>query len=267
MGMKLGIIADPTVESAEWVASKVLHYLEYCYNGGADIDVLQARIPALKEAFAKYDLHLGALGRWNEKKIGPDGELLEEGVNNTKRLIDIAAELGAPVFNTGVNYVEELTYPENLNAAIRFFRFAVDYAKEKGIKVAVYNCDWGGNFVRKPDVWRIVLAAVPELGIKYDPSHCINVHHGDYLSEIHEFGNRIYHFHIKGTLNIDGDHVDDPPAGLDATNWNAVLGLLYAKHYDGMLSIEPHSHTWEGELGDWGVDYSIQYISNMLYKG
>ena len=216
--MKLGIITDPDVESAKWAADKGLHYLEYCYNGGADIDILAARVPALKKAYADYDLHLGALGRWNEKKIAPDGTFLKEGLQNTKRLIDIAAELGAPVFNTGVNYVDELTYLDNLNASVNFLRTVVDYGKEKGVKVAVYNCDWGGNFIRDPATWRIVLEAVPELGIKFDPSHCINVHHGDYLAEIREFGDRIYHFHVKGTLNIAGDHVDDPPAGLDGTN-------------------------------------------------
>ena len=25
--------------------------------------------------------------------------------------------------------------------------------------------------------------------------------------------------------------------------------------------------SWEGDLGDWGIDYTIQYISKMLYKG
>ena len=266
MAMKLGIIADPDVQSAKWAAGKGLHYLEYCYNVGADLDLLESRIPELKQAYADYDLHLGALGRWGEDKVGPDGELLQESVRNTKRLIDVAAALGAPVFNTGVNYVKALTYLDNLNAAVRFLRLAVDYGKEKGVKVSVYNCDWN-NWIRKPDVWRIVLEAVPGLGIKFDPSHCINVHHGNYLAEIHEFSDRIYHFHVKGTLNISGDHVDDPPAGLDGTNWNAVLGLLYAKGYDGMLSIEPHSSTWSGGMGDWGVDYTINYLSKMLYKG
>ena len=266
MAMKLGIIADPDVESAVRAAQKGLHYLEYCYNGGADIDVLEARIPELKSVYAQYDLHLGALGRWNEKKIGTDGEILEEARTNTRRLIDIAAALGAPVFNTGVNYVEELTYLDNLNAAVKILRETVAYGKQKGVKVAVYNCDWC-NYIREPAVWRIVLEAVPGLGIKFDPSHCINVHHGDYLAEILEFGDKIYHFHVKGTLNIAGEHVDDPPAGLDGTDWNAILGLLYAKGYDGMLSIEPHSHTWRGDKGDWGVDYTINYISKMLYKG
>ena len=266
MTMKLGIIADPDVQSAEWAAGKGLHYLEYCYNVGADLDLLEARIPELKRVYADHDLPLGALGRWGEDKVGPDGELLAESVNNTKRLIDIAAALGAPVFNTGVNYVRELTYLDNLNAAVRFLREAVAYGETKGVKVAVYNCDWN-NWIREPSVWRIVLEAVPGLGIKFDPSHCINVHHGDCLAEIREFGSKIFHFHVKGTLNVAGEHVDDPPAGLDGTNWNAVLGLLYAVGYDGMLSIEPHSDTWEGAMGDWGVDYTINYLSKMLYKG
>ena len=266
MAMKLGIITEPDVRSAQYAAGLGLHYLEYCYNGGRDIDLLESRVPELQKAYADYDLHLGSLGRWNEDKIAPDGTILEESMQNTRRLIDVAAQLGAPVFNTGVNYVEGLTYLDNLNAAVAYLRAAVAYGKEKGVRVAAYNCDWN-NYIRKPDVWRIVLEAVPELGIKYDPSHCINVHHGDYLAEILEFGDRIYHFHIKGTLNISGEHVDDPPAGLDGTDWNAILGLLYAKGYDGMLSIEPHSHTWQGEMGDWGVRYTIQHISKMLYKG
>ena len=109
MGIKLGIIVDPTVESAKWAASKGLHYLEYCYNGGNDVAVLEARVPELQKVYAQYDLRLGALGRWNEEKIAPDGSILPEAMDNTRRLIDVAATLGAPVFNTGVNYVESLT--------------------------------------------------------------------------------------------------------------------------------------------------------------
>ena len=266
MAMKLGIIADADVRSVEWAAKKGLHYLEYCYNAGMDIDALEARVPELLAAYEKYDVHLRSLGRWAEKKIDAQGEIIPQAMENTRRLIDIAARLGSPVFVTGVNYVEGLTYYDNLSAAIRFLREAVAYGAEKGVKVAVYNCDWV-NYIRKPEQWDIVLPAVPGLGIKYDPSHCINVHHGDYLDEIRRYGDRIWHFHVKGTLNIEGDHVDDPPAGLDMVNWRAVMGLLYAKKYDGMLSIEPHSHTWSGDLGEWGIDFTIKYISEMVYNG
>ena len=44
MSMKLGIIADPDVDSAVRAAKKGLHYLEYCYNGGNDVAVFDARL-------------------------------------------------------------------------------------------------------------------------------------------------------------------------------------------------------------------------------
>ncbi|MCR5040809.1 MAG: hypothetical protein K6C36_01770, partial [Clostridia bacterium] len=102
---------------------------------------------------------------------------------------------------------------------------------------------------------------------KYDPSHCLNEGTFDYLSEMKDWTDRFYHFHIKGTIQINRDHVDDPPAGLDMINWRAVMGILYRFHYDGMLSIEPHSHTWSGDLGDWGVKFTINYIKPMIYQG
>ena len=58
--------------------------------------------------------------------------------------------------------------------------------------------------------------------------------------------------------------MDDPPAGLDMINWNALMGMLYAVGYDGTLSIEPHSGVWQGELGEKGVDYTIRYIRERM---
>ena len=58
--------------------------------------------------------------------------------------------------------------------------------------------------------------------------------------------------------------MDDPPAGLDMINWNALMGMLYAVGYDGNLSIEPHSAVWQGELGEKGVDYTIRYIRERM---
>lgn len=49
--------------------------------------------------------------------------------------------------------------------------------------------------------------------------------------------------------------------------WRPIMGLLYKHGYDGMLSIEPHSRTWCGKLGDWGVKLTIDYISKMVYTG
>ena len=51
---------------------------------------------------------------------------------------------------------------------------------------------------------------------------------------------------------------------MDQTNWGAFLAILYAKGYDGNLSIEPHSSHWWGELGEKGIDYTIKYFRNLI---
>ena len=70
---------------------------------------------------------------------------------------------------------------------------------------------------------------------------------------------------FKGTLNIDGRHIDDPPAGMDMINWGALLSILRKYNYQGMLSIEPHSATWQGELGEQGLKYTIDYFKKLLF--
>ena len=134
--------------------------------------------------------------------------------------------------------------------------------KEKGVKIAVYNCRWN-NFVNNPMAYTVIHGYLKDLYIKYDTSHCI-YDGGDYLQETKDWGDRFIHVHLKGSLVIGGKRFDDPPAGMDQTNWGAILSALYAKGYNGRLSIEPHSETWKGELGDKGVDFTIKYFRGLI---
>lgn len=264
--MTLGMIENWTQEGFQHIAELGLHAIEFCYNVGNDPEVLKGLVPDIKKWSETYDVKILSIGRWGTDKIAPDGSLIEEELKNTYTLLDVCAELGCPVFNTGVNYLEDKSFFDNCDYAVDFLSKAVEYGKSKGVKVATYNCDWN-NFVREPKAWLAIMSRVRGLGIKYDPSHCINSGSGKYLQEINEWADRIYHFHIKGTINIDGDHVDDPPAGLDMMDWRQIMGLLYAHDYAGMLSIEPHSSTWKGDLGEWGIKVTIDYISKMVYTG
>ena len=42
------------------------------------------------------------------------------------------------------------------------------------------------------------------------------------------------------------------------------MDILYTKDYDGMLSIEPHSHYWTGKKGQWGIDFTINYFKPFI---
>lgn len=256
--MKLGIINGWDEGSFKYVASLGLHAVEFCCNHNYDSMEVAGHTDEILSYSKKYDVAVGSIGRWGQKRIDDDGNVIESALQHDKNLIDAASRFGCPVFNCGCNYTDSKTYLENCEIAINYFKTLIDYAKDKNVKIAVYNCDWA-NFVYNDKAWSIIMPALPELGIKYDTSHCLG-RRGDYLSEMKKWGKRIYHFHLKGSLYIDGLHYDDPPVGLDQTNWGAVMDVLYTVGYNGMLSIEPHSGYWMGVRGQWGVEFTINYI-------
>jgi sugar phosphate isomerase/epimerase len=264
--MQLGIIKTWKEQDFIWCKEKGLDFIECDVNGPAtNVDEYMTHIDELKGYIETYGVGIGAIGRWGPDRIDENGDLVEVELQASYKLIDACAALGAPVFMCGCNYIKGLSFPANCRAAIKYFSTLVDYATPKGVKVAVYNCDWN-NFVYNPRAWDVILPEVPGLGIKYDASHS-RYRGDDYMLEIKQYANRFYHMHLKGTLIVGGKRTDDPPAGLDQINWPALMALLYAKRYNGGLAIEPHSQVWQDGLGAWGVDYTINYFKPLLYPG
>lgn len=264
--MKLGIMGsygkfDPA--DFDSVKARGLSFVEYCINVNCDWKAFADSADAMKECVERTGVTVGSIGRWGTTRVTENGIVPEE-MEADKALIRTAGKVGCPIFVCNCNKVESLSEHDNCEQAIRYFRELLETGKEAGVKIALYNCRWNNSFVCCEPYWSLILGALPELGIKYDASHCINESENDYLEEIRDWGHRFYHVHIKGTLKVGGKHVDDPPAGLDMINWNALMGMLYAVGYDGTLSIEPHSGVWQGELGEKGIDYTIRYIRERM---
>lgn len=260
--MKLGIINGWEEGNIKYVSDKGLDAVEFCVNHNYNSAEFLKKAEDIKGYCEKYGVVVGSMGRWGQTRIDDNGEIIPEALQDDKNIIDAASIIGCPVFNTGVNYTESKSFYENCRIAIDYLSQLINYAKEKNVKISVYNCSWE-NFVVEPKAWHPILSALPELGIKYDASHCLS-RGGDYLSEIMDWGERFYHFHLKGAVYINGEHYDDAPAGLDMIDWKSVMDLLYTKDYDGMLSIEPHSHFWTGKKGQWAIDYTINYFRPMI---
>lgn len=262
--MQLGVIIDYfKEESYKFAAELGFSFLEVTHNVGLKAKDFEGRLPEIQGYMEKYGIGIGSVGRWGTDKFDENGSIIEDELAENLLLIDCAAKLGCEVFVTGVNYAKNRSLFDNASITIDYLKKLIDHGKKCGVKIATYNCNWG-SYLTGPEQWRLIHGHLPELGIKYDPTHCINDGSGDYLGETADWGSRFYHVHIKGTLKINGRHVDDPPAGLDMINWGAFLGILYDHGYDGTLSIEPHSGTWKGEMGDRGIKYSFDYISKML---
>ena len=260
--MYLGIINGWDEGHFKAVSELGLQGIEFCVNHNYDSAEVLARAEEIRANSEKYGVRVGAIGRWGMRRVDENGAVIPEALQHDKNLIDLCEKVGCPVFNCGCNWTEGKSYPENCEIAIDYFSRLLDYARGKGVKIAVYNCDWE-NFVVDDKAWSVVLGALPELGIKFDSSHSIN-RHEDYIKVLADWKERVYHVHIKGNLQVNGASYDDSPAGLDTTKWPAIMALLYIGNYNGMLSIEPHSGNWRGTKGQWAVKYTINFMRPFL---
>lgn len=259
--MKLGIIGEPNEASFELAKNKELEFLEFCINVGSDINQFLNAVNQIAEWSKAYGIGVQSIGRWGTDKI-LKGQLIDEELQTSYRLIEAAQELGCEHFVSGCNYDEDHSYYDNSQLAVEYFSKLIDYGKGKEVKISSYNCRWN-NFVDNEMAWSMIHGHLKELGIKFDPSHS---RYGgrNYLKEMRDWGDRFHHVHIKGSVIIDGKRFDDPPAGLDQTDWSTFMAILYAKGYNGGLSIEPHSHVWTGELGEKGIDYTVKFMKRLL---
>jgi sugar phosphate isomerase/epimerase len=261
--MKIGIIDYEMNEAAFQKAKKRgIDFLEFCINVNSDLQGFIENVEQIKDWSKTYEVGIGSIGRWGPNRIDTSGMVIEEELQNSFRLIDAASELQCENFVCGCNYVENLSYFENCQAAISFFSRLIEYGHKKNVKISTYNCDWN-NFVKSEMAWTIIHGHLKDLGIKYDPSHSRYAGR-DYLKEMRDWGERFYHVHIKGSLIVDRERLDDPPAGLDQTNWGSFMSILYAKQYKGGLSIEPHSNIWKGDLGEKGIDFTHAMLKKYI---
>lgn len=307
--MRLGIIAQPEAASFSYAKDLGLDFLEFDCNPvsifGVPTEKVLAKLHECQEASARTGIPTAAVGRWGSPVIAKDGSIDPEEWKNVIAIMDFGKALGAKHYLASAAWVPELTYYQNITAAIHALRKIVTEAEDRGMDVSIVNCMIGGNYIRTPEQWKLVLPEVPGLKIKYDPSHSF-VHggaNGRYLEEAMEWGGSFGYVHIKGViqqgLSQEPVHMevfrliqkfpelretlfssqlftnsgpfaynftsyDNPPAGLDAINWRAFFAALYQHGYNGDLSIEPHSRTWRGELGEKGVKYTIKYIRDLM---
>ena len=263
--MKLGIISGPDEQGFQYVRRFGLDTTEFCINVNHDAKAVAARAQEIKGYCGQYGVFVASVGRWGTQRVTAEGFNQEE-YEQDLALIGLAQAIGCPHFTCGCNRVEGMPFIENAQLAVRYFRALTDYAAPRGVKILVYNCDWG-NIIHDKRGWDIVLPQVPGLGIKYDTSHCIN-RDGDVLREMMDYGQYIGHFHVKGTVRVNGENIPDPPAGLDDVPWGAVMAMLYTHGYDGALNLEPHSRVWsEGPRGDWGIRFTIDMMRKYIISG
>jgi sugar phosphate isomerase/epimerase len=281
--MKLGFLTaafpDLSLEQvAEWAAAEGFETLEVaCWPGGGGerrryagvthIDVDSVDADAIRGVFDQYGLEISSLAYY-PNNLHPDDAHREEVNGHLRKVIDAAQQLDVGVVGTFVGNDKDRPLPENLERFREIWPPLVDYAGERGVRIAIENCpmifsydEWpgGNNLAWSPAIWDEMFEAIPaeNFGLNLDPSHLVWLMI-DYERAVDDFADRIFHVHAKdlevrrdglyrhGTFSSGiGWQVPRLP-GLGEVDWGRFIAALYAVGYDHVISIEHEDRRFEG---------------------
>lgn len=259
--MRLGLICPPDPQTYAFAVQNSLMCVEHAVNED-DVAPFMAQTQQIARWLKEEGAELSALARFGRNLISDDTATRDREVEQMKRLVDAAAELGARTCIMGAGPAEDRSLQENAFRTIDLFDYFCEYAQKQGVRIACYTSRWE-NWCCTPTAWNLIMEKVPLLGIKYDPSHAFYAG-DDYLWEMRDWGRRIFHVHAKGALRIAGDRFDDPPPGMDQIQWGNVLAVLHYHGYDGDIMIEPHSLTWAGPKFSDGILIAARHLKQFL---
>ena len=243
------IAADESEAEIKWAHENGLRFIEYNYH--LDYDDSFPNQAELEIHLRQHLVHVCAIGCWGQEFISNDAAKREESVRRLRHTIDFAARLKCPIVMTGGGDRQGDDLASKMRDLVEVYKGVVDYAAEKGIKLCFYNCRWV-NCVIGPAAWDVVLKELPQIGIKFDPSH--PYHDGlDPYVELANYAQHVVHFHAKEVLTAGGKVIDEPMAGQGDFDWGKLIGILYHAGYNGVISIEPHSETWSGVMRRPGI--------------
>jgi len=283
--VKLGFITVPLGHwpldrVASWAAANGFEMLEIAcwplesgdrrrYAGvtHVDVDALdEFQAAEINAMLAASGIEISALGYY-PNNLHPDPDHRRAVNEHTRKVISAAAMLGVFTVCTFVGRDPSRNLPENMAEFRKVWPGLVEYAEERGVRVAIENCpmifsydEWpgGANLAYSPAVWREMFDAIPSasFGLNFDPSHLV-WQMIDYERAIYEFGERIFHVHAKDMeIRRDGlyDHgvmslgmgwqVPRLP-GLGEVRWDRFMSALYAVGYDGGVIVEHEDRKFE----------------------
>jgi sugar phosphate isomerase/epimerase len=285
-------------ETAAWAARNGYQALEIAcwpagggeqrrYAGVTHIDVDSFDADAVHETMSKHGLAISALAYY-PNNLHPDDAHREAVNGHLRKVIDAAQRLGVEVVGTFVGNDKDRPLPENLDRFRAIWPPLVDYAGERGVKIAIENCpmifsydEWPGgtNLAWSPAIWDELFSAVPDdnFGLNLDPSHLVWLMI-DYERAVYDFADRIFHAHAKdlevrpdglyrhGTFSSGiGWQVPRLP-GLGQVDWSRFVAALYAVGYDHVLSVEHEDRRFEGsqELVERGFVIARETLRPLL---
>jgi sugar phosphate isomerase/epimerase len=199
--------------------------------------------------------------------MDPDPDKRKAFADHLYALIDASAMLGVNMVTTFIGRVSDRTVDENLKTASEVWPPILDYAMNKGVRIAIENCpmwftddEWPGgqNLMTSPANWRKVFGVLPysNLGINFDPSHFV-WQQMDYIHPLYEFRDRIFQVHFKdikllhekltdvGVMANPLEYMVPKLCGLGDINWGKFISALTDIRFRGCGIMEIEDKAFE----------------------
>jgi sugar phosphate isomerase/epimerase len=282
--MRLGFLTAPFAETplaevATWAGANGFESLEIAcwpratgptrrYAGTSHIDVSDlsdGRATEIVSEVASHGLAISGLGFY-PNPMHPDRETREAAIAHQKLVIEAAAKMKVPFFNTFMGGDPQLHVDANWERALEIWPPIVEHASAHGVKITIENCpmifsydEWpaGNNIAWSPYVWRRIIETWGgTIGLNYDPSHLVWLMI-DQERFIREFGPHILHVQAKD-VEIDRDGLYERGSlsggigwqiprlpGLGEAKWPRIFAALWRAGYDGDVIIEHEDRDFE----------------------
>lgn len=303
--MKLGLITAicdgmDFEEVVEFAAENGLECLEVAcwpqggaqrrYAGVSHIDaanLTEKKAAEIKQMCTDKGVEISSLAYY-PNTMDPDPVKREACIRHLYKLIDASALLDVNMITTFVGRDSKKSVAQNLELLKEIWPPIVQYAEEKGVKIAIENCpmlftddEWPGgqNLMTTPAIWRKVFEIIdsPFFGLNYDPSHFV-WQQMDYIKPIYEFRDKIFHVHYKdikiypekladvGIMATPLQYMSPKLPGLGDVDWGKYVSALTDIGYDGYSCIEVEDKAFENSLEDAkkAVILSTKYLRNYV---
>ena len=179
----------------------------------------------------------------------------EDKIIRTREIVDLAADLEAPVVTTHIGVVPDDPFSETYNIMQRACYQLGNYAKSQGV---VFGIETGPE---TPKALRTFLDSIGSkgLGVNYDPANLIMVQNLNPVKGVYTLSDYIVHTHAKDGVHLqDCDPVEvynafagggidgfdfgvlfnETPIGEGSIDWPAYIKALRNIKYNGFLTIE-----------------------------
>lgn len=260
--MKIGLISDSfrlefeesIKEAAKLGVTGVQKYFTY---GAFDPDNLtRERINEIKDIMSSNGLCFSAVCG----DLGLDFDNIEKRdfiIEKSKKIIDVAKELGCNIVTTHIGHIEEVD-----NARMERMRNSAYALASYADNVGAYFAAETGT--EKTPVLKSFLDSLGAKGLRvnYDPANLVMVAHDDPVQGVYVLKDYIVHTHAKDGIVTGEKTFLEVPLGTGGVDYENYLKALNDIGYNGFLTIEREV----GESPAADIKLAFDFLEEKLNK-